>query len=190
MSLFPLTYRLCNPIIELPPPGLRLAAAFRSRKRVQKYNRQTKQPNFSMTFFKLFYTTDTQNTRLAHRTPLENKNINARKKITGKTRKNTPRPADNEKQHGRKHKAKSNRTAKKRKRGDVARRCLRPEPGKDTRPARNFPNLPGVFLIIEPVGRIKSAYLILPIGRFYILFPYNSFIGIIPFGMYDQTEST
>ena len=87
MSLFPLTYRLCNPIIELPPPGLRLAAAFRSRKRVQKYNRQTKQPNFSMTFFKLFYTTDTQNTCLAHRTPLENKNINARKKITEKTRK-------------------------------------------------------------------------------------------------------
>ena len=40
-----------------------------------------------MTFFKLFYTTDTQNTRLAHRTPLENKNINARKKITEKTRK-------------------------------------------------------------------------------------------------------
>ena len=40
-----------------------------------------------MTFFKLFYTTDTQNTRLAHRTPLENKNINIRKKITGKTRK-------------------------------------------------------------------------------------------------------
>ena len=87
MSLFPLTYRLCNPIIELPPPGLRLAAAFRSRKRVQKYNRQTKQPNFSMTFFKLFYTTDTQNTRLTHRTTLENKNINARKKFTGKTRK-------------------------------------------------------------------------------------------------------
>ena len=60
-----------------------------------------------MTFFKLFYTTDTQNTRLAHRTTLENKNINARKKITGKTRKNTPRPADNEKQHGRKHKTPS-----------------------------------------------------------------------------------
>ena len=113
MSLFPLTYRLCNPIIELPPPGLRLAAAFRSRKRVQKYNRQTKQPNFSMTFFKLFYTIDTQNTRLAHRTPLENKNINARKKITGKTRKNTPRPAQNKKLHEKKHKAKSTRTAKK-----------------------------------------------------------------------------
>ena len=56
-----------------------------------------------MTFFKLFYTTDTQNTRLAHRTPLENKNINTHKKITGKTRKNTPRPTNNEKQHGRKH---------------------------------------------------------------------------------------
>jgi len=54
---------------------------------VQKYNRQTKQPNFSMTFFKLFYTTDTQNTRLAHRTPLEYKNINIRKKFTGKTQK-------------------------------------------------------------------------------------------------------
>ena len=40
-----------------------------------------------MTFFKLFYTTDTQNTCLAHRTTLENKNINARKKITEKTRK-------------------------------------------------------------------------------------------------------
>ena len=64
MSLFPLTYRLCNP---------RLAAAFRSRKRVQKYNRQTKQPNFSMTFFKLFYTTDTQNTRLATAQPWKTK---------------------------------------------------------------------------------------------------------------------
>ena len=105
MSLFPLTYRLCNTIIELPPPGLRLAAAFRSRKRVQKYNRQTKQPNFSMTFFKLFYTTDTQNTRLTHRTTLENKNINTRKKFTGKTRKNTPRPAQNKKLHEKKHKA-------------------------------------------------------------------------------------
>ena len=42
-----------------------------------------------MTFFKLFYTTDTQNTCLAHRTTLENKNINARKKITEKTRKKT-----------------------------------------------------------------------------------------------------
>ena len=40
-----------------------------------------------MTFFKLFYTTDTQNTRPTHRTPLENKNINTRKKITEKTRK-------------------------------------------------------------------------------------------------------
>ena len=40
-----------------------------------------------MTFFKLFYTTDKQNTCTTHRTPLENKNINARKKITGKTRK-------------------------------------------------------------------------------------------------------
>ena len=39
-----------------------------------------------MTFFKLFYTTDTQNTRLTHRTTLENKNINTRKKIY---RKNT-----------------------------------------------------------------------------------------------------
>ena len=68
-----------------------------------------------MTFFKLFYTTDTQNTCLAHRTPLENKNINARKKFTGKTRKNTPRPADNEKQHGRKHKA--NRHGHKKTRG-------------------------------------------------------------------------
>ena len=44
-----------------------------------------------MTFFKLFYTTDTQNTRLAHRTPLEYKNINARKKNYGKnTKKRTP----------------------------------------------------------------------------------------------------
>ncbi len=44
-----------------------------------------------MTFFKLFYTTDKQNTRLAHRTTLENKNINARKKITEKTqKKHTP----------------------------------------------------------------------------------------------------
>ena len=60
-----------------------------------------------MTFFKLFYTTDTQNTRLTHRTTLENKNINTHKKFTGKTRKNTPRPADNEKQHGRKHKTPS-----------------------------------------------------------------------------------
>ena len=40
-----------------------------------------------MTFFKLFYTTTAQNTRLTHRTTLENKNINARKKITEKTRK-------------------------------------------------------------------------------------------------------
>ena len=42
-----------------------------------------------MTFFKLFYTTDTQNTCLAHRTPLENKNINARKKKYGKNTKKT-----------------------------------------------------------------------------------------------------
>ena len=68
-----------------------------------------------MTFFKLFYTTDTQNTRLTHRTPLENKNINARKKITGKTRKNTPRPAQNKKLHEKKHKA--NRHGHKKTRG-------------------------------------------------------------------------
>ena len=42
-----------------------------------------------MTFFKLFYTTDTQNTRTTHRTTLENKNINTRKKFTEKTRKKT-----------------------------------------------------------------------------------------------------
>ena len=144
-----------------------------------------------MTFFKLFYTTDTQNTRLAHRTTLENKNINARKKKSHKQHKKTHPGRQTTKNNTEENtKQKAPAPLKKRKRGDVARRCLRPEPGKDTRPARNFPNLPGVFLIIEPVGRIKSAYLILPIGRFYILFPYNSFIGIIPFGMYDQTEST
>ena len=144
-----------------------------------------------MTFFKLFYTTDTQNTCLAHRTTLENKNINTRKKITEKhEKKHTPAGGQRKTTRKKTQSKPAPAPLKKRKRGDVARRCLRPEPGKDTRPARNFPNLPGVFLIIEPVGRIKSAYLILPIGRFYILFPYNSFIGIIPFGMYDQTEST
>ena len=43
-----------------------------------------------MTFFKLFYTTDTQNTRPTHRTPLENKNINAQKNYGKNTKKTHP----------------------------------------------------------------------------------------------------
>ena len=43
-----------------------------------------------MTFFKLFYTTTAQNTRPTHRTPLENKNINAQKNYGKNTKKTHP----------------------------------------------------------------------------------------------------
>ena len=65
-----------------------------------------------MTFFKLFYTTTAQNTRLTHRTPLEYKNINTRKKITGKTRKKHTQAGAKQKNYTKKTQSKPARTSK------------------------------------------------------------------------------
>ena len=113
MSLFPLTYRLCNPIIELPPraPPCGGVSFPKASAKVQPPNQTAK---LFHDFFQTFlYHRHTKHLHHVPHTPGIQKHKRTQKKITEKHEKNTPRPAQNKKLHEKKHKAKSTRTAKK-----------------------------------------------------------------------------